>query len=36
MTMTDYTTKIKEICDTLGFINVIVNEDERYKFALVV
>ena len=28
MTMTDYTTKIKKICDALGSINVMVDEDQ--------
>ena len=28
MTVSDYTTKIKEICDSLGFINLMVDEDE--------
>ena len=28
MLVTDYTTKVKEICDTLGSINVMVDEDE--------
>ena len=28
MLVTDYTTKIKEICDALGSINVTVDEDE--------
>ena len=33
MTVTDYTTKIKEICDASGSFNVTVDEDEiqRYK-----
>ena len=28
MTVMDYTTKIKEICDALGSINVTVDEEE--------
>ena len=32
--MTDYTTKIKEICDTLGSINVIVDTDEMGQICL--
>ena len=28
MTVIDYTTKIKEICDALGSINVTVDNDE--------
>ena len=28
MSVTDYTTKIKEICDALGSINVTVDEEE--------
>ena len=31
MSVTDYTTKIKEICDALGSINVMVDEDEMVQ-----
>ena len=34
MLVTDYTTKVKEICDALGFINVIVDEDEMVQICL--
>ena len=34
MLVTDYTTKIKEICDTLGSINVMVDEDEMVQICL--
>ena len=34
MTMTDYTTKIKEIFDALGSINVTVDEDELVHICL--
>ena len=32
--MTNYTTKIKEICEALGFINVMVDEDEMVQIYL--
>ena len=32
--MTDYTTKIKEICDALGSISVTVDEDEMVQIYL--
>ena len=31
MSVTDYTTKIKEICDVLGSINVMVEEEEMVQ-----
>ena len=34
MTVTDYTTKIKEICDALGSINVTADEDEMIQICL--
>ena len=34
MFVTDYTTKIKEICDALGSINVTVHEDEMVEIVL--
>ena len=34
MSVTDYTTKIKEICDALGSINVTVDEDEMVHIYL--
>ena len=34
MLVTDYTTKIKEICDALGSINVTVDEDEMLQICL--
>ena len=34
MTVTDYTTKIKEICDALGSINMTVDEDEMVQICL--
>ena len=34
MMVTDYTTKIKEICDALGFINMTVNEDKMVNIFL--
>jgi hypothetical protein len=33
MTVIDYTTKIKEICDTLGSINVTVDEDKIVRIS---
>ena len=35
MSVTDYTTKVKEICDALGSINVTVDEDEMAQICLV-
>ena len=32
--VTNYTTKVKEICDALGSINVTVNEDEMVQICL--
>ena len=34
MSITDYTTKVKEIFDTLGSINVTVDEDEMVQIYL--
>ena len=34
MLVTDYTTKIKEICDALGSINVTFDEDEMVQICL--
>ena len=34
MSITDYTTKIKEICDALGSINVMVDEEEMVQTCL--
>ena len=34
MTVTNYTTKIKEICNALGSINVMVDEDEMVHICL--
>ena len=34
MSVTNYTTKIKEICDVLGSINVMVDEDEMVQILL--
>ena len=34
MSVTDYTTKVKEICDALGSINVTVDEDEMVQTCL--
>ena len=34
MSVTDYTTKIKEICDALGSINVTMEEDEMVQICL--
>ena len=34
MSVTDYTTKVKEICDALGSINVTVDEDEMVQICL--
>ena len=34
MTVTDYNTKIKEICDALGSIDVRVDEDEMVHICL--
>ena len=34
MSVTDYTTKVKEICDALGFINVTVDEDVMVHICL--
>mgnify|MGYP002775570664 CR=1 FL=1 len=34
MSVTDYTTKIKQICDALGSINVTVDEDEMVQICL--
>ena len=34
MVVTNYTTKIKEICDVLGSINVTVEEDEMVQIYL--
>ena len=34
MSMTDYTSKIKEICDMLGSINVMIDEDEMVQVYL--
>ena len=34
MSVTDYTTKVKEICDTLGSVNVTVDEDEMVQICL--
>ena len=34
MLVTNYTTKVKEICDALGFINVTVDEDEMVQICL--
>ena len=32
--MTDYTMKVKEVCDALGSINVMVDEDEMVQIYL--
>ena len=32
--MIDYTTKIREICDALGFINVTMDENEMVQICL--
>ena len=34
MSVIDYNTKIKEICDALGSINVMVDEDEMVHICL--
>ena len=34
MSVTDYTTKVKEICDALGSINVTVDEDKMVQICL--
>mgnify|MGYP000232207954 FL=1 len=34
MSVTDYNTKVKEICDSLGFINVTVDADEKVQIWL--
>ena len=34
MSVTDYTTKVKEICDALGSINVTVDADEMVQICL--
>ena len=34
MSVTDYTSKIKEICDALGSIDVTVEEDEMVQLVL--
>ena len=34
MSVTDYTTKIKDICKVLGSINVAVNKDEMVQIYL--
>ena len=34
MSVTDYITKVKEICDALGSINVTVDEDEMVQICL--
>ena len=34
MSVTDYSTKVKEICDALGSINVTMDEDEMVQICL--
>jgi hypothetical protein len=34
MSVADYTTKIKEICESLTFVNVYVEEDEMLSLCL--
>ena len=34
MLITNYTLKIKELCDALGSINVIIDDDEMVKICL--
>ena len=34
MSITEYTTKLKEICDALGSINVMVDKDEMVQICL--
>ena len=34
MSITDYTLKIKELCDALGSINVIIDDDKMLKICL--
>ena len=34
MSVTDFTTNIKEMCDTLGSMNVMVDEDEMVEICL--
>ena len=34
MSVTDYTTKVKEICDALGSINVTLDEEEMIQICL--